>query len=72
MMNNWIIASSVMIAAMLAVRFALRGRISLKLQYALWLVVLVRLLIPFQIYNSSFGTGALSEQVDLSTPVRQV
>ena len=72
MMNEWIISSSILIAAVLLGRFLLRGKISLRLQYGLWAVVLLRLLIPFQIYNSSFSTGTLSEQVDLSAPVRQV
>ena len=72
MMNNWIISSSVLIAAILAVRFALRGKISLRLQYALWTVVLLRLLIPFQIFTRPISTGAVSEQVALSAPVREV
>ena len=46
MMNEWILSSSLLIAAVLALRFALRGRISLRLQYGLWAVVLVRLLLP--------------------------
>ena len=72
MMNEWIISSSVLIAAVLLGRFLLRGKISLRLQYALWGIVLLRLLLPFQIFTSPFGTGAMSEQVDLAAPVRQV
>lgn len=72
MMNEWIISSSVLIAAVLLGRFLLRGKISLRLQYALWAIVLLRLLVPFQIFVSPFGTGAVSEQVDLAAPVRQV
>ena len=72
MMNEWIISSSVLIAAVLLGRFLLRGKISLRLQYALWGIVLLRLLLPFQIFTSPFGTGAVSEQVDLAAPVRQV
>ena len=72
MMNEWIISSSALIAGVLAVRFALRGRISLRLQYALWAVVLVRLLIPFQLFTSDFGTGAVAQDVNLVSPVRQV
>lgn len=45
-MTGWIVTSSVLIAAVLALRTALKGRISLRLQYALWLMVLVRLLVP--------------------------
>ena len=72
MMNEWIISSSVLIAAVLLGRFLLRGKISLRLQYARWGIVLLRLLLPFQIFTSPFGTGAVSEQVDLAAPVRQV
>ena len=72
MMNEWIISSSVLIAAVLLGRYLLRGKISLRLQYALWGIVLLRLLLPFQIFTSPFGTGAVSEQVDLTAPVRQV
>ena len=72
MMNEWIISSSILIAAVLLGRRLLRGKISLRLQYALWGIVLLRLLIPFQIFTSPFSAGAVSEQVDLSAPVRQV
>lgn len=45
-MIGWIVTSSVLIAVVLALRTALKGRISLRLQYTLWLLVLVRLLVP--------------------------
>lgn len=45
-MTGWIITSSVLIVVTLALRAALKGRIRLRLQYALWLLVLVRLLVP--------------------------
>ena len=54
-MLEWIISSSVLIAVVIALRFALKGKISLRLQYALWALVLVRLIIPF-----SFGSSSLS------------
>lgn len=40
-------------------RFFLKGKISLRLQYALWALVLVRLLVPFSIGEAtiSIGTG---------------
>ena len=72
MMNEWIISSSVLIAAVLLGRRLLKGKISLRLQYALWAVVLLRLLIPFQIFTSDFGAGSIANEVDLSEPVRQV
>ncbi len=51
-MTQWIITSSVLIAIIAVLRFFLRGKISLKLQYALWGLVLIRLLIPFSIFES--------------------
>ena len=52
---QWIVSSSVLIAAVIALRYLLRGRMGLRAQYALWLLVLVRLLVPV-----SFGTSTLS------------
>ena len=72
MMNEWILSSSLLIAAMLLGRRLLRGKISLRLQYALWGVVLVRLLLPVQLFTSDFGAGTIAQEVDISEPVRQV
>jgi beta-lactamase regulating signal transducer with metallopeptidase domain len=54
-MTQWLISSSALILAVVALRYALRGRISLRLQYALWALVLLRLLVPL-----SFGESAVS------------
>ena len=72
MMNEWIISSSVLIAAVLLGRFLLRGKISLRLQYALWAVVLVRLLVPLQLFPSDFSAASIANEVDISEPIRQV
>ena len=45
-MTEWIVSSSALIALVVLLRRLLRGRIGLRLQYALWLLVLLRLLIP--------------------------
>ncbi len=47
-MINWIVTSSVLILAMIFLRHICKGKISLRWQYALWLLVAVRLLVPFQ------------------------
>ncbi len=47
-MINWIVTSSVLILVVVLLRFLLRGKISLRLQYALWAIVLIRLLFPFE------------------------
>lgn len=48
-MTEWIFTSSVVITVVIALRTLLKGKISLRLQYSLWLLVLLRLLIPFSI-----------------------
>ncbi len=61
-MLEWTISSSVLIAVVIALRFALKGKISLRLQYALWALVLVRLLIPFSFASSSLSVMNSVEQ----------
>lgn len=55
-MTTWIISSSVLILTVIALRRLLRGRISLGMQYALWLLVLMRLLAPVSIGRASVPT----------------
>lgn len=45
-MTVWIVSSSLLILLVAALRRLLRGHIALRVQYALWLLVLLRLLIP--------------------------
>lgn len=54
-MTQWILSSSVLILGVLILRKMLKGRISLRLQYALWLLVLVRLLCPVNFFQSSMS-----------------
>lgn len=54
-MIEWAITSSVLILVVLALRRLLMGRISLRLQYGLWALVLLRLLLPI-----SLGATAVS------------
>lgn len=54
-MAEWIISSSVLILVVIGLRAVLKGKISLRLQYALWALVLLRLLVPV-----SFGSSNLS------------
>ena len=63
-MTEWIVTSTVLTALVIAARYALRGKISLRLQYGLWLLVLARLLIPV-----SFGGTAVSV-ANVTAPVR--
>lgn len=54
-MINWIISSSILILVIIVLRYLFKGKISLRLQYGLWLLVAVRLLVPF-----NFGASSLS------------
>nr|WP_242834017.1 M56 family metallopeptidase [Desulfitobacterium hafniense] len=58
-----IITSSVLILMVVALRRLLRGRISSRLQYALWLLVAIRLLLPFSLFESPISVlNALPRQ----------
>lgn len=48
-LTQWAITSSALILIVLAARFFFRDKLSARLRYALWAVVLLRLLAPFQI-----------------------
>lgn len=51
-MLEWATSSCLLILAVMALRAALGRRISPGLRYALWAVVLVRLLVPVQLFTS--------------------
>ena len=54
-MVDWIVSSSALIVIVALLRYLLKGKISLRLQYALWVLVLIRLLVPFSFGQSSFS-----------------
>ena len=54
-MTEWILSSSILILIVIALRTVFKGKISLRLQYAIWGLVLLRLLIPI-----SFGSTNIS------------
>lgn len=51
-MREWIVTSSALIGAVIALRALFRGKISRRLQYALWGLVLLRLLAPVSLISS--------------------
>ena len=56
-MMNWVISSSVLILVIIALRAVLKGKMSLRLQYGLWALVLIRLLFPFSIGETVMSIG---------------
>ncbi len=51
-MIQWIFTSSLLILAVIVLRCLGRERLSARVRYALWLLVLVRLLVPFSVGSS--------------------
>ena len=51
-MMETIITPSVLILIIIALRYLLRGQISSQLQYALWMLVAIRLLLPFPLFEN--------------------
>ncbi len=54
-MFDWIISCSVIIIIFVFLRFIFKNKVSAKFQYTLWLIVLIRLLVPFNLFSSSFS-----------------
>ncbi len=68
-MLETIITSSVLIAVLILLRYFFKGKINLRLQYALWLLVAVRLLMPFPIFKSSLSVLNI---VDMGRQAEQI
>ncbi len=66
-MTQWIVSSSILILIVVGLRFLLRKRIKPILQYALWALVLVRLLVPLQLGSTPISLQNAIE----NTPVVQ-
>ena len=62
-MKEVLITSSILIALIAALRPLLRGKIDPRVQYALWLAVALRLLIPVNLVDSAYSVLALVDRV---------
>jgi|GEM_PF-697587 len=60
-MIEWILSSSALILVVVTLRYLLKGKISLWLQYALWALVLARLLIPVSVGESAWSAAGAAE-----------
>ena len=61
-MTEWILTSSVLILLVIAIRGLFRNKMKAKYIYALWLLVLVRLLCPVNFGELSFNLLSLAEE----------
>lgn len=58
-MAEWVLTSSLLILLVIVVRYVFRGKTSSRFQYALWSLVLLRLLLPFSLYRSAVSPANL-------------
>lgn len=58
-----LIASSALMAALLVIRFAFRHTVSRRLQYALWLLLALRLLVPMQLPSMEYNVLSQAQPV---------
>ena len=49
------ISSSVLILAVILIRFVFKEKIRRRFQYALWGLVLIRLILPFSLFESNIS-----------------
>ena len=70
-MTEWIITSSALIGIVIGLRFLTNGKISMRLRYGLWALVLVRLLIPISIPSSLSIMNLLPEPAVSEAPAIQ-
>lgn len=66
-MTEWFVSSAVLAAALIALHYLLRGRIGPRVQYALWLLALIRLLVPVSIGKTALSVGNLLPQKQPAT-----
>ena len=69
-MSEWILSSSILILIVIGLRTLFKGKISLRLQYAIWGLVLLRLLLPVNFGSSSISVENLSETIQKQPAVQ--
>lgn len=63
-MAEWFVSSAVLAALLIGAHYLLRGKISARLQYALWLVLLVRLLLPLSVGKTAVSVANLLPEAE--------
>ncbi len=66
-----LVSSSVLILLVILLRFLFRNKISRRMQYALWLLVVIRLCVPMQFGQLSFSTSAAAERMGEITALQE-
>lgn len=63
-MTEWFVSSAVLAVLLIGAHYLLRGKISARLQYALWLVLLVRLLLPLSVGKTALSVANLLPEAE--------
>ena len=63
-MAEWFVSSAVLAVLLIGAHYLLRGKISARLQYTLWLVLLVRLLLPLSIGKTAVSVANLLPEAE--------
>lgn len=63
-MAEWFVSSAVLAALLIGAHYLLRGKISARLQYTLWLVLLVRLLLPLSVGKTALSVANLLPEAE--------
>ena len=69
-MVEWFVSSAVLAALLIGAHYLLRGKISARLQYALWLVLLVRLLLPLSVGKTAVSVANLLPEAEPATVIQ--
>lgn len=71
-MVEWAVSSSLLILTVIVVRAVLKNTIGPGLRYALWTVVLLRLIIPLSLGTAKISVGSLTQAASETAPVQVV
>ncbi len=69
-MIGLLISASVLILVIILLRRVFRGKISMRVQYALWMLVAIRLLVPFEFGSSPLSLQNLTPSTRTEQPVK--
>ncbi len=71
-MIEWILSSVTLLLAVLILRSILKGRIRAGLQYTLWSLVLLRLIIPFNFFNSPISVQNITKNASITQDIPEI
>ena len=68
----WFLSSSVLILVVILLRALFGKRMSAGLRYALWGLVLLRMLIPGTVFHSAFSVASAAQRAEHTAPARSI